>query len=63
MAQHINSDGKFKSDKYPELPPDKLILSFKDKEARPALKLFAETTKQRALAESIKERLATIGGE
>ncbi|MBI2618220.1 hypothetical protein HYW58_02090 [Candidatus Kaiserbacteria bacterium] len=63
MAKHINNRGQFQSDKYPDLAPDKLILSFRDTEARSALKLFAETTKHKDLAESITERLTTILGE
>jgi len=60
MGHHINKQGQFQSDKYPELAPDKIVLSFKDEEARPVLYLFAEITKDKELAEDIRERIITI---
>jgi hypothetical protein len=60
MGHHITSEGTFQSDKYPDLAPDKIVLSFKDKEAQEALKVFAHTTNDRELAEDILERLLTI---
>lgn len=41
MGHHINDKSQFQSDKYPELPPNKIILSFKDKHARTALIKYA----------------------
>jgi hypothetical protein len=41
MGHHIDAEGRFQSDKYPELAPDKIIISFKDKRAHKALVLFA----------------------
>ena len=41
MGNHINKDGQFQSDKHPDLPPDKIILSFKDPVARVALGIYA----------------------
>ena len=57
MPKHINPQGQFQSDKYPDLPPDKIILSFKDPEARDALLLYAKTTANRELGEAILKRL------
>jgi len=60
MGHHINDEGKFQSDKYPELAPDKMILSFKDPIAREALKLFAEKSLDSELSKDILERIKTI---
>ncbi len=60
MGHHLvdTKDGKkFRSDKYPDIPLDKLVLSFNDPDARPALRVFAAHTKDRELAEDIMERL------
>ena len=37
MGHHIDSKGRFQSDKYPDLAPDKIVLSFKDPRAQHAL--------------------------
>ena len=63
MGEHINAKGQFQSDKYPDLAPDKIILSFKDAAARLALKRFADMTQDRELAEDIKTRLKSIQKE
>lgn len=34
MGHHLTEDGQFKSDKYPDLRPGKIILSFKDRRAQ-----------------------------
>lgn len=60
MGHHLNEKGQFQSDKYPDLPPDKMILSFKDPAARKALRVYAEHTEDKELAEDILERLQTI---
>ena len=57
MGHHINEQGKFQSDKYPDLPPNKIILSFKDPEARKALEYFGHLTKDQELGEDILEVL------
>lgn len=57
MGHHIDSRGRFQSDKYPELPPDKIILSFKDGAARDALASFAKRTEDRELGEDILTRV------
>ena len=60
MGHHINSKGQFQSDKYSNLAPDKFILSFKDPIAQEALKLYAENTEDKELAEDIFERIQSI---
>jgi len=60
MGHHIDVNGKFQSDKHPELPPDKIILSFKDPAARQGLRMFAAVTGDQELAADIIERLGTI---
>ena len=60
MGNHINSQGQFQSDKYPDLPPDKIILSFKDPVAREALSVYAKSTKDKELAEDILARIQSI---
>lgn len=42
MGHHIDSEGRFQSDKYPDLAPDKIVVSFKDPRARRALRCVAE---------------------
>ncbi|MEQ9323893.1 MAG: hypothetical protein RIF41_32310, partial [Polyangiaceae bacterium] len=37
MGHHIDDQGRFQSDKYPDLPPDKVVVSLKDPPARDAL--------------------------
>lgn len=60
MGHHINKQGEFQSDKYPDLPPDKIVLSFKDPEARKALDVFAVETSDFELSKDIWVRLRTI---
>ena len=42
MGHHIDSNGQFQSDLHPDLPPDKIIVSFKHRRAWPALVALAE---------------------
>ncbi len=65
MGHHINDKGQFQSDKYPELAPDKIVLSFKDPRARPALTVLAlgYGHKDTELSDDIRERLRTIRKE
>ena len=60
MGHNINSEGQFQSDKYPDLPPDKIILSFKDPVAREALNVYAKNTKVKKLAEDILACIQSI---
>jgi hypothetical protein len=62
---HLDNDGRFQSDTHPELPPDKIVLSFKDPLARAALYKLAERY-QRAdplFARDIRRRLRSIQRE
>lgn len=63
-------DGRFIGDKYSirrfngqNVSADKLVLSFHDPDARSALLLFANTTKDDNLARDIKARLRSIAEE
>ena len=60
MSSHIiQVDGKpmFQSDKYPDLEPNHIVLSFDDPAARRALWKLCDVTKDRALAEDIRNVL------
>ena len=63
MGHHINAAGEFQSDKYPELKPDKIVVSFKHPEAWPALEALADgyEYKDPELAADIRQRLRAIG--
>ena len=60
MGHHIDSKGRFQSDKFPDLAPDKIVLSFKDPAARRALRVYAIHAEDRELATDIWKRLGTI---
>ncbi len=60
MGHHINDQGQFQSDKYPDLPPDKIVLSFKDPAARTALTAYALCATDRELAKDIDTRLRSL---
>lgn len=63
MGHHIDAKGRFQSDKYPELGPDKIVLSFRDKAARLALYVFASETQDRELGEDVRRRLDALADE
>lgn len=60
MSHHIDSKGRFQSDKYPELAPDKIVLSFRDQGAWPALRVLAATHPDIDLAEDVGARMQSI---
>lgn len=60
MSHHIDSEGRFQSDKYPDLAPDKIILSFHDAAAHWPLLEFARLTEDSELAEDVKKRVQQI---
>lgn len=62
INHHIDKRGCFQSDKYPELDPDKIIVSFEDPHAYLALSVLATSYKETdpELSEAIEERLRTI---
>lgn len=37
MGHHIDDQGRFQSDKYPDLAPDNIVVSLKDRAARRSL--------------------------
>jgi hypothetical protein len=61
MVHHINKEGQFQSDLHP-VPPDKVLVSFKHKEAWPALAALAEAYEEidPEFSEDIRTRLRTI---
>lgn len=67
MGHHIDSKKRFQSDKNPDLPPDKITLSFKDRHARYALFVYAHQVKAAGgdaeFADDILERLNSITTE
>ena len=62
MGHHIDKHGRFQSDKYPNLAPDKIVLSFKDRRARSALEVLAiaYSGEDPELCDDIRRRLAAI---
>jgi len=62
MGHHIDSEGRFQSDRHPDLAPDKIVLSFKDPNARAALWCLSAfyTRDDPSLAEDIAARLETL---
>lgn len=59
---HLTAEGEFQSDKYPELAPDKIVLSFTDPRARRALAMLAISylVEDPQLAHDILERLTAL---
>ncbi len=60
MGHHIDSEGRFQSDKFPDLAPDKIVLSFKDPAARRALNVYSIFAEDRELARDIRTRIDAI---
>lgn len=60
---HINNSGEFQSDKLPQLAPDKIVFSFKDKLARRALEFYATMTDDSDLAKDIFFRVKVLDQE
>ncbi len=60
MGHHIDREGRFQSDKFPDLAPDKIVLSFKDPAARRALNVYSIYAEDRELARDIRTRVGTI---
>ncbi len=60
MGHHINRRVQFQSDKFPDLAPDKIVLSFQDPAARRALRVYAIHAEDRELASDIWKRLQSI---
>ena len=62
MSHHIDEQGRFQSDKHPDLPPDRIRLSFERKLSHPALAALAEAYEDvdPRLAADIRARLRTV---
>ncbi len=62
MSHHIDEQGRFQSDKHPDLPPDRIRLSFERKRSHPALAALAEAYEDvdPSLAADIRQRLRTV---
>ncbi len=62
MGHHIDEHGRFQSDKYPELAPDKIIVSFKDPRAHHALLELADgyQSTDPEFSDDIRTRLKSI---
>lgn len=53
MGHHLTKDGDFQSDKYPDLPPGRFVLSFADPIARPLIRKYALRTSDEELADDL----------
>ncbi len=64
MGHHIDSEGRFQSDKHP-LPPDRIRLSLEARRSLRALLVLAEDYKKAdpGLAEDLRARLRAIHGD
>lgn len=60
MGHHINKNGNFQSEKYPDLLENKIILSFKDFLAREVLKTYAKKTEDKELGKDILKVIKKI---
>lgn len=62
MGHHINEKKQFQSDLHPELPPNKIIVSFDHPQSWPALAALAEGYEDTdpELAEDIREVLREV---
>lgn len=65
MGAHLDSQGRFQSDKYPTCPADKVPLSVNDKDAQPFLWAYAELHRARdaEFANDLQARLRAVGFE
>ncbi len=62
MGHHIDAAGRFQSDRYPDLEPDKIVVSFKHPQARRALEVLAVDYEHvdAGLASDIRARLLSL---
>ncbi len=65
MSKHIDDQGRFQSDKYLNLPPDRIRLNFADPLVWPALAALAANYRSvdPAFADDIEQRLRTVRDE
>ena len=62
MGHHLLPDGRFQSDKYPALAPDKIVVSFTDPRAHRGLLAVADGYEHHdpELAEDIRARVSSV---
>ena len=63
IGHHIDDEGRFQSDKHPELPPDRIRVNFTNPRSQRALWALAEDyeDKDPELSADIKARLLDLG--
>ncbi len=63
MGHHIDPDGRFQSDKYPELKPDQILVSFRNPSSWRSLWILAEDYQDvdAGLSQDIRDRLLALG--
>lgn len=64
MGHHIDDKGRFQSDKYPQTPPDKVVLSLTDPKVQPLLLLVATAYQDDdpEFAEDLRQRVIELMG-
>lgn len=60
MGHHLNAKGFFQSDKYPDLPENKIMLDFRDEFAQKALLVYASHTTDTELADDIRAAIDKV---
>ena len=63
MGHHIDDQGRFQSDKHPELKPDHIVLDFRDPIAQEVIWIYACQCDDVELAQDIMTRLQTLAEE
>lgn len=64
MGHHIDKQGRFQSDKYPDLPPDKVVISLKDPKVQLLLLLIATAYQDHdaEFADDLRQRTLQLMG-
>lgn len=60
MGHHLNKNGFFQSDKFPELKEHQIILDFRDEYAQHALLMYASLTHDKELSDDIKKAVGAV---
>lgn len=64
MGHHIDDQGRFQSDKFPDLPPDKVIINLTDPKTRTGLLMLAEAFKKdeatKEFGEDLEQRVRQL---
>lgn len=63
MGHHFDAEGRFQSDKYPDLPPDRVAINITDPRTHQGLALIAHALHDDdpEFAEDLLQRLNTLG--